>query len=226
MLLDAFGTLLWMEPPGPHLRRELARRAGVSVGERAAAEAFGAEIAYYLDHHGEGRDSGSLRDLRNRCAAVLAGALGLTDLQPDLVREAMLASIRFHAYPEAPAALRALREQGATLVVVSNWDCSLPDVLAEAGLRHLVDAVVSSAEVGEDKPGPGPFRAGLAAAAAGPEEALYVGDSVEADVAGARAASIACALIVREGGPPADLPAGVAVIRGLGEVASLTSDAP
>ena len=35
-LLDALGTLLWLEPPAPALRRELAARLGVDVGEEAA----------------------------------------------------------------------------------------------------------------------------------------------------------------------------------------------
>ncbi len=49
---------------------------------------------------------------------------------------------------------------GLTLVVASNWDCSLPDWLGPPGITELVDGVVTSAEVGAPKPRPAGLRAG------------------------------------------------------------------
>ena len=114
----------------------------------------------------------------------LGTALPLAD-----VEDALLAAIRFRAYPEVPAVLARLRAGGARLAVVSNWDVSLHDVLERTGLRALVDAVVISAELGVAKPDPAIFRAALERlAGARAAEAIHVGDSVEHDVAGARAA--------------------------------------
>jgi putative hydrolase of the HAD superfamily len=90
-------------------------------------------------------------------------------------------------------------------------------VLERAGLRSLVDGVVSSAVAGAPKPHPAVFEQALRLAGATPEEALHVGDSVENDVEGARAAGVPALLVVREG----DAPAGVEVIRSLGELPSL-----
>ena len=70
VLLDSLGTLLRLEPPAPRLRAVL-EGMGVAVDPAAAEEAIDAEIAYYLEHHTEGRDSSSLAELRNRCAAVV-----------------------------------------------------------------------------------------------------------------------------------------------------------
>jgi putative hydrolase of the HAD superfamily len=203
LLLDSFGTLVSMEPPGPRLRAVLARR-GVEVSERVAAEAFRAEIAYYLEHHVEGRDARSLDDLRDRCAAVLRDALGEPRgaLAPAEARAAMLESIRFEAQPDAEPALRELRRRGLRLVVASNWDCSLPEVLEQAGLAQLVDGVVGSAEVGADKPDPAVFHAALAIAGCAPEHALHVGDSPVNDVDGAAAAGIRAVLLERDGDRP------------------------
>jgi putative hydrolase of the HAD superfamily len=195
VLLDSFGTLVAMEPPGPHLRDELARR-GVDVDAGAADAAFRAEIAYYLEHHIEGRDRESLDALRDRCAAVLAETLGNPPVD---VRAAMLASIRFDAFPDAPGALRDLRARGLKLVVASNWDCSLGRVLRDAGLRELVDGVVTSAEAGAAKPDPRLFAAALELAGCEAHEAVYVGDSPEADIAGASAAGMRAVLIDRCG---------------------------
>ena len=103
----------------------------------------------------------------------------------------MLGALEFRAYEDAGPALRALRAAGMRLVIASNWDCSLADWLGPAGLLELVDAVVTSAEVGVAKPDPLVFRRALAVAGVGPEAAVHVGDSPDNDVAGARAAGSA-----------------------------------
>jgi 2-haloalkanoic acid dehalogenase type II len=217
VLLDALGTLVRLEPPAPRLRSELRRLSGVDVGEEAAERAFLAEIAYYLDHHLEGRDEASLSDLRDRCAAVAREALGRDELQPAQVREAMLGSLEFTAFPDAAPALAALRELGLRLVVASNWDCSLPLVLERAGLGRWLDAVVSSAVVGRAKPAPEVFHEALERAGVTPAAALHVGDSPENDVGGARAAGLRAVLLARDETPPP----GMEAIRSLVELPSV-----
>jgi putative hydrolase of the HAD superfamily len=207
VLLDAFGTLVRMDPPGPRLREALERLSGVDVGLEAAERGFAAEIAYYLEHNVEGRDAASLETLRDRCAEVLHGALRRSGLDRGVVRRAMLESLRFEAFPDAPGALRELRARGLRLVVASNWDRSLPTVLDRVGLGELVDAVVPSAVVGAAKPDRRLFEAGLEAAGCAAGEALYAGDSVESDVEGARAAGIEAVLVDREGTAPPGVPA-------------------
>jgi putative hydrolase of the HAD superfamily len=120
--------------------------------------------------------------------------------------------VRFRAYPEVPAVLERLRAGGARLAVVSNWDVSLHDVLERTRLRALVDAVVISAELGAAKPDPAIFRAALDRLGAPAADAIHVGDSVEHDVAGARAAGIEAVLVARNGARPPD---GVRVVASL-----------
>jgi putative hydrolase of the HAD superfamily len=210
VLLDALGTLIELETPWPHLAEELAAR-GVVVSEEAARAAMLAEMAYYRAHHDEASSWAALKDLRRRCAAVvqdqLDTALPLADVQ-----DALLAAIRFRAYPEVPAALARLRAAGARLAVVSNWDVSLHDVLERTQLRALVDAVVISAELGSAKPDPAIFRAALNRLGATAADAMHVGDSVEHDVEGARAAGLQAVLVARNGVEPPD---GVRVVASL-----------
>ena len=210
VLLDALGTLVELETPWPYLAHELADR-GVVVDLEAARAAMLAEMGYYRAHHDEARDWATLKDLRRRCAAVVQESLG-TSLPLADVEDALLAAIRFRAYPEVPAALERLRAGGARLAVVSNWDVSLHDVLERTGLRGLVGAVVISAELGVAKPDPAIFRAALDRLGARAADAMHVGDSVEADVAGARAAGLEAVLVTRNGGPTPD---GVRVVASL-----------
>jgi putative hydrolase of the HAD superfamily len=216
VLLDALGTLVELQPPAPHLKRLLAE-SGFQVDDERAAVAFHAEISYYLEHHLEGSDRAGLEDLRDRCAEAMRAALALPDLDHATARRIMLAALEFTAFPDAAPALRRLREAGHRLIVVSNWDCSLPDWLRPPGLLDLVDGVVSSAVVGVAKPDPAPFLRGLELAGARPEDALHVGDSVENDLAGARNAGVRAVLVDRHGVAPA----GVESVRSLAGVASL-----
>jgi putative hydrolase of the HAD superfamily len=217
VLLDAFGTLVRMEPPAPHLRAALERLTGVDVGPEAAERGVFAEISYYLEHNSEGRNRQSLEDLRDRCAAALFEALREPGLDRAAVREAMMESLRFAAFPDAAPALRALRSRGLRLVVASNWDCSLPRTLSEIGLAPLVDDVVSSAVVGAAKPDRRLFEAGLAAAGCSADEALYAGDSFESDVEGARSVGIEAVLVARDG----DAPPGTPTVRSLEDLPTL-----
>jgi putative hydrolase of the HAD superfamily len=214
VFLDALGTLVELQPPAPRLRALLAER-GFEVSEERAGAAFGAEIAYYLDHNLEGSNRERLDDLRDRCAEIMRAALELPDLDHATARELMLASLEFVPFADVAPTLAALRDH--RLLVVSNWDCSLTDWLGPAGLLEHVDAVVTSAQVGVAKPDRAIFEYALSLAGAGPGEAVHVGDSLENDVAGARAAGIRPLLVARDGAAPA----GVETIRSLAELPAL-----
>jgi putative hydrolase of the HAD superfamily len=216
VLLDALGTLVELQPPAPRLQRLLAE-AGFDVSEERAAAGFMAEIAYYLDHHLEGSDPERLERLRDRCAEEMRRALDLPDLDHATARRAMLEALEFRPYPDVLPALGELRDRGMTLVIASNWDCSLPDWLGPAGIMGLLDGVVTSAEVGAPKPDPRVFERALAVAGVAPSEALHVGDKVDNDIEGAATVGVRGVLLQRQGEPPP----GVEAIRSLRELAAL-----
>jgi putative hydrolase of the HAD superfamily len=216
VLLDALGTLVELQPPAPRLQR-LLHDFGFEVSEEQAAAGFMAEIAYYLDHHLDGSDPERLERLRDRCADEMRRALDLPELDHATARRVMLGALEFTPYPDVEPALRDLRERGVTVVIASNWDCSLPEWLGPTGILELVDAVVTSAEVGAAKPSPRVFERALGLAGVDAAEALHVGDKVDNDIEGAAAAGIRGVLIQRDGDPPA----GVESIRSLGELPAL-----
>jgi putative hydrolase of the HAD superfamily len=220
VLVDVLGTLVQLESPGPALREEIDRRTGVDVGEDRANAAFAAEIGYYVAHHMEGRDMEAVERLRDRCAEEIRRTLALEELDHATAREAMLAALRFRAFPDALPCLHELKARGVRAVAVSNWDASLPEGLERTGLAPHLDGAVSSAVVGAAKPDPAVFQAALELAGCEPREAFHVGDSPDGDVEGARAAGLCVALLDRYGVLP-EPPPGVPKISSLGELASV-----
>lgn len=220
VLLDALGTLLELEDPGPPLAAELAR-LGAPVSVEEARAAVLAEMTYYRAHHDEGSDAERLAALRRRCAEVLGDALppDAAPLGVPRLAGALLGALRFRPYGEVPGALRALRAAGLGLVVLSNWDVSLHDQLAATGLAPLLDGAVSSAEAGVGKPHPGSYRRALDVAGVEPAAAVMVGDSPDTDVAGALALGMPAVLLDRRGGALA--PAGAHRVASLAEVPAL-----
>ena len=92
--------------------------------------------------------------------------------------------------PDAAVTLQALTARGLVLGVCSNFDHRLRGLVAAlpelAAVRHLV----ISSEVGWKKPAAGFFAAVTRLAKLNPEQILVVGDDVENDFDGARAAGL------------------------------------
>src|SRR5262249_52526729 len=88
------------------------------------------------------------------------------------------------------AELLARLKRRYRLAVVSNFYGNLEAICGEAGLLEHVSAAVDSAVVGCGKPDAGIFRAALRELGAQPQEAVFIGDSRQRDMAGARPLAI------------------------------------
>lgn len=104
--------------------------------------------------------------------------------------------------PIAPATLRALRDRGLQLGIISNFDYRLYGILDGLGLSGYFDTITISSEAGFAKPAPEIFRIAMAKHSAAPGEVMHVGDSAHMDVGGALAAGIAGVLIDPHAGKP------------------------
>jgi putative hydrolase of the HAD superfamily len=137
-------------------------------------------------------------------------------LDPDALLSAMLQSLEFSVFDDVRPSLRSFRDRGVRLIVVSNWDVSLTDVLRRVDLIRLLDGVVTSAAVGARKPAAAIFEHALDVAGADPGHAVHVGDGIVEDIEGAHAAGIEGILLRRDGraGPP-----GVSTISSLAQLA-------
>jgi putative hydrolase of the HAD superfamily len=91
---------------------------------------------------------------------------------------------------QSHALLDSLRERGLKTGLVSNaFDPPelLHGDLRRMGLAERLDAAVFSSEVGKRKPHPLIFEVALQRLGVAPDRAVFVGDSLRADIAGAKA---------------------------------------
>ena len=96
---------------------------------------------------------------------------------------------------EVGPALAALRARGVQLVVVSNANGTLLNVLTRLGLVPALDVIFDSHVVGIEKPDPRFFHHALDESGARAETTVHVGDLYHVDVVGARSAGIAAILL-------------------------------
>ncbi len=209
VFFDFGGTLFSYRP----MRRstvgliaEAVRRLGIEADLGAAARAYGgasqaafAEFvprSYYLH-----------REVFNAASRRFASQLG-REATPEFLdwfheRQRRQVLEEFRLRDGALDLVAKLRAAGLHVGIVSNIDDDyLLPMLERCGLSRELDAWTSSEEAGSCKPDPGIYRVALDKARVGPEDVLFVGDSREQDIAGARALGMETALIVEADAPP------------------------
>lgn len=116
-------------------------------------------------------------------------------------------------YEDTLPVLDALREQGITTAIVSNFALNLNEILTRLGISDCVDHVFTSADVGYVKPNPEIFLAVSQAIGIGPEDLLMVGDNA-VDDGGAGAVGMRTLILPRTSGPIHGLATVLGVIAG------------
>lgn len=186
----------------------LLERLGETAAPEAVSEAFrGASRAAYMAHHPRPyylhRDL--FMDTYRRFARDLVGR----EPDPELLRwcherqcEKVIANFELRA--DCRETLERLRAAGLHVAIVSNIDDDyLQPMVGRAGLDELLDAWTSSEEAGSCKPHRGIFDRACAKADCEPHQALFVGDALEADVAGARPLGMTTVYLRADGLPEA-----------------------
>lgn len=128
------------------------------------------------------------RDHREFLALLRPGA----DLA---VERAAVPTPAIRLYPDAVDCLRQVKADGWTVVVGGNQPATFQRLVEQLDLP--VDLVTSSGTLGAEKPDPAFFRAVAAQVGVRPEQCVHVGDRVDNDVVGARAAGMLPVHVVR-----------------------------
>ena len=202
VLLDVGGTLIG--PRGSF--GEVYSDVFAEFGVRCDAKRFNTAIYATWDEmsrliptgadrytHFEGGEDGYWRRFVQRAVELAVGELigdRLADAGLKKLQHRFGSVDAWRVFEDALPALEALRQRGARLAVVSNWDSRLPDVLKALSLDGWFETVVVSHFEGVEKPDAVIFERALERIGADAGDALHVGDSPELDGAGATAAGV------------------------------------
>jgi len=159
--------------------------------ERLVAMVWGAmEEAYHVEAERRTFRDSSLAKLWQ--GALATEGVEVSAPQADLIWRALwlpLTAFGIELYPDTLDVLQELKIRDITIGLCTNRPCTedmlWPDLHA-MGIGRYIDAVTCSGDVGYFKPHPAPFERVLRQLRRTPDETLMVGDSLEADIAGAR----------------------------------------
>ena len=203
---DCMGTLFGFWPSYAEMFAAVCRRHGVPIRPEEVEQAQRQGGCRMIDivREAAGKpptftDEES-KDLWGRLHGRLLDRLGIrrTDLAGALHR-AVCGPDAYRLFDDVIPVLSLLRLHGCRLGVISNFESSLIDILAQFGVRDMVQVTVVSAIDGVSKPAPEAFaiaavRAGCAAA-----HCLHVGDNLEDDFHAALGAGWQAVMLDRGG---------------------------
>jgi HAD superfamily hydrolase (TIGR01662 family) len=131
---------------------------------------------------------------------------------PDLILRRALGSMyavaerNWYVEEDAISTLASLREDGYRLGLISNTsdDNNVHALVDQCGFRPFFDLILNSAGCGYRKPHPRIFQIALEHFSIQPGQAIMVGDTLEADIAGANSLGIYSIWITRRAGSGSD----------------------
>ena len=210
VLLDAGGTLVGPRQSYGHVYRDALARVGIDkpaedfeAAIQRTMAAMEREIPSGADRfrHFPGGEKEFWLRFAGRALSETAGepvepATAMRALEH--LREAFREPDAWLVYDDVVPALETLREMGLALAVVSNWDSRLPEILEMLELASYFETIVVSHTEGVEKPDPRLFAIALERLGVPAQAAIHVGDRLDQDVDGARAAGVDALLIDRD----------------------------
>ena len=200
VFFDVDFTLIY---PGPSLQGEgyayFCARHGVMVDPLLFRAAVGQAAPVLDEVKAHNYDAQVFIDYTRAIIEHMGGAGPGADLAAREIYGEWAACRHFFLYDDVEATLRALAGAGLKIGLISNTQRPLDEFAAHFELRDLFSAAVSSAQLGYLKPHPAIFEAALAAIGVPAASAVMVGDSVKADIEGARQIGMRAVLLRRSG---------------------------
>jgi HAD superfamily hydrolase (TIGR01549 family) len=194
---DIGDTLVFDAPPLPERLKTALGQVGLAYDAARFSQAYRIGEDYAIARYLEGL-SYDTPEVLCECIARILTALDVPPLtEPH--RDALLQSFAAvpwtrTVHPQASGLLETLRHRGFRIGAVSDWEETLPELLAELALAPYLDALAVSAIVGVTKPSPRLFQHALRQMDIPPEQTLHVGDWYALDVCGAQAAGMGALL--------------------------------
>jgi putative hydrolase of the HAD superfamily len=201
VLFDLDGTLKFNRPNGVEAFVQFSAELGLTFCADARRNVERWVHAYWSGKHsGVARNTPDPAAFWREYTRGMLNAAGIEDAACQYT-QAIVQTFgeRYHSETyvsaESHAVLRAVRERGYTLGLVSNRVEELTPVATELGLGDYFHFTLSGGQANSWKPDTRIFLQACEMADAAPDECLYVGDNFYADVIGSQAAGLTPVLL-------------------------------
>lgn len=210
IFFDLDGTLRTNNPTSRDIFIAEAIRQGVTITAADRLRAMRWEHYYFGGSEEVYRDSEDFPERKSfwvNYSRRFLKALGASDEQVERLGLFMHEYMNANNHPSdndmlmpgVEQMLKALKETGVILAVVSNRDTPYHDYLQALGLAEYFHFSLAAGEVQSWKPDKAIFEHALQRVGVLPHEAIYIGDNYYADVVGARNAGLQPILIDVDG---------------------------
>lgn len=206
VFFDWFNTLARFDPPREELHSQALRQFGIEISPKELLPALLIADQEWFEENikskVEERSPQERAELGLRYEATILAKAGINAPQEILIKilnrvQQLYKGTTFVLFDDVLPTLKILKEQNFIVGLLTNVAQDMKPICHQLGLDSYLDFVVTSGEVGADKPQPPIFLAALERAAVKASEAVHVGDQYKLDVVGARGVGIATILIDR-----------------------------
>jgi len=208
VFFDWFNTLARYEPPREELQSQVLQEFGIHVSPKKILHGlFFADRDYFEENavfpiRKRSPEEQAKIYTRYQKAVLTEAGVNLPREQETFLKlmkriKQLSAGMTFALFDDVLPTMKTLKEQELLLGLLTNLDRDMKPICRELGLEPYIDFVVTSGEIGVDKPAPPIFLAALQRAGVDAAEAIHVGDQYKVDVIGAKGVGITPILIDR-----------------------------
>ena len=208
VFFDWYNTLARYQPPREELLSQALKEYGIDVSPQRVLPGLVVADKDYFEANASRpireRSPEEQAELFNRYLTTVLTMAGIdVPAQPGTLMKVMSRmqqlsqGLDFVLFDDVLPALASLKKRSFTIGLLTNLDRDMRPICRRLGLEPYVDLVITSAEVGADKPQPPIFLAALERAGVSASEAVHVGDHYALDVMGARGVGIGAILLDR-----------------------------
>jgi len=206
IFFDWFYTLARFEPPRHQLYSQAFREFGVELSPEKVVRGILIADQYFFEENAKSPVAERSPEEQARVyihypntILTEAGAKTPRELSLKILKRVteQFKGVAFTLFDDVLSTLKALKQRNFILGLLTNLNSDMVAICRELGLEPYLNFVVTSKEVGADKPKPPIFLAALDKAGVNASEAVHVGDQYKLDVIGARGIGINPILIDR-----------------------------
>ncbi len=206
VFFDWFNTLAQYYPPREEMHAKICQEFGIEVEVEALRRSLPVADRFFAEENArspvEKRPPLDKAKVYAEYTRVLLKGAGV-EVSEELAFRMLQRGAEFFKemdfvlFDDVLPTFEVLKQRGLILGLISNINQDIMPSCQKLGLATYLDFIVTSQEIGSDKPRPPIFLAALERAGVEASEAVYVGDQYNSDVVGARGVGIEPVLLDR-----------------------------